>query len=483
MAEVWQAVDDVLGRPVAVKILPPHLADESFRERFRREAIAAARLAHPNVVATFDTGTDEGTTFIVMELVDARTLRQSLNESGPMSPGRVVHIGAQVADALHYAHKAGVVHRDVKPANILVCPDGRVKVADFGIAKAVEDSEPERPRPSDALTGTGSIVGTAQYLSPEQVDGRAVDARTDVYALGVVLYEMLCGRPPFSGETDMAVALKHLTTDPLAPRQVRAGIPRALEDVVLRAMAKAPEARFQSAAELQTALLSVDVGGHEATNVVAAPPPVPGPQEHHTPPRGVPPTFVQSERRWMVPTVAIVAVALTLGIVGVLFARSDTGQRLLDDITREPAAEQKAIPRPTPLAFDPLGSGVEHDDELPFLVDGDPATQWSTESYNTNRFGGLKPGVGVVLQLDGQHKLEELSVTSPGGGWAAEVMVADSPRPTREAWGAPVSTKKEIGDGSTTFDLGGRAGGAVLLWITDLGEGNSTVRIGELRLG
>ena len=163
MAEVWEAVDDILGRPVAVKILHAHLAaDESFQERFRREAIAAARLAHPNVVATFDTGTDSGTTFIVMELVAARTLRHALNESGPMAPGRVVHVGAQVADALHYAHKSGIVHRDVKPANILLCPDGRVKVADFGIAKAVEDTQPGRPSPSDALTSTDSIIGTAQ---------------------------------------------------------------------------------------------------------------------------------------------------------------------------------------------------------------------------------------------------------------------------------------------------------------------------------
>jgi serine/threonine-protein kinase len=486
MAEVWEAVDDILGRPVAVKILHLHLAaDDSFRERFRREAIAAARLAHPSVVATFDTGTDEGITFIVMELVDAPTLRQVLNESGPMASGRVVHIGAQVADALQYAHKSGVVHRDIKPANILICPDGRVKVADFGIAKAVEDSEPDRPSPSEALTGTGSIVGTAQYLSPEQVDGRSVDGRADVYALGVVLYEMLCGRPPFTGDTDMAVALKHITTSPLAPRQVRAGIPKAMEAVVLRAMAKKPEERYQTAAELQTALLSVDLRAGDVTNVVPAPPLPPPSGPHHTPPRGIPPTFVQSERRWIVPTVAIVAVALTLGVVGILFFRSDTGQNLLHDETPQATspATPKAIGVLTPLAFDPPpGSGVEHDDELPFLLDRDPATVWRTETYNNNRFGGLKPGVGVVLRLDGTHKLKELKVTSPSKGWTAEVAVADTPAPTREAWGPAVASKKAGSDGSMTFDLDGRTGGAVLLWITDLGEGSSVVSIGELSL-
>ena len=432
MAEVWEAFDDILGRPVAVKVLLPHLAaDDSFRERFRREAIAAARLAHPNVVATFDTGTDGGVTFIVMELVDAPNLRHLLNQSGPMAPGRAVHIASQVADALTYAHKAGIVHRDVKPPNILVCTDGRVKVADFGIAKAVEDTQAP---PAESLTSTGSIIGTAQYLSPEQVDGAPVDGRTDVYSLGVVLYEMLCGRPPFSGETEMAVALQHVTTNPLPPRQVRAGIPRALEEVVLRAMAKRPEARYQSAGELHTALLSVDLRAQEPTNVVAPPPPPPPrPIADHTPPRGVPPSFGQTERRWMVPTVAIVAVALTLGLVGVLFARSDTGQRLIDDVTTEDrAGGPRAIPTPTPLAFDPPpGSGVEHDDELPFLVDGNPSTVWTTESYSRPDLGGLKPGVGVILQLDGQHRLKELRVTSATTGWTAEVHVADTAKPTR----------------------------------------------------
>ena len=486
MAEVWEAVDEILGRPVAVKILHLHLAaDESFRERFRREAIAAARLTHPNIVATFDTGTDAGVTFIVMELVDGPTLRQVLNETGPMPPGRIVHAGAQVADALHYAHRAGIVHRDVKPANILLCPDGRVKVADFGIAKAVEESEPERPHPSEALTSTGSIIGTAQYLAPEQVDGRAVDGRTDVYALGVVLYEMVCGRPPFTGETDMAVALKHITAEPPAPGTVRGGIPMALEQIVLRAMAKAPEARYRSAEDLRSALLAVDLRAGEVTSVVPTPsPPAPvsaAAGADHTPPRGVPPSFAKPDRRWVVPTVAIVAVALTLGIVGALFLRSDTGKRLIDDtaIPESPAA----IPKPTPLSFDPPpGSGVEHDPELPFLVDGDPATTWSTENYSRRDFGGLKPGVGVVLQLTGAHRLGELKVTSGSAGWNAEVLVAAAPQATRAAWGEPVATKRGIGRGTTTFDLGDRTAGAVLLWITDLGEGNSVVSIGELLL-
>lgn len=492
MAEVWEAVDDILGRPVAVKILHSHLAeDDSFQERFRREAIAAARLAHPGVVATFDTGIDGAITFIVMELVTGQTLRQALNETGPMAPGRVVHIGAQVADALSYAHRAGVVHRDIKPANILLCPDGRLKVADFGIAKAVEESEPNRPDPADALTGTGSIVGTAQYLSPEQVEGRAVDGRTDVYALGVVLYEMLCGRPPFSGETEMAVALQHVTTQPPAPGQIRVGIPRALEDVVMHAMAKAPQARYQSAADLQTALLSVDLATQEATNVVSprpSPPPYAPPPggnlPDHTPPHGVPPSYATRKRRRMVPLVAIVAVALTLGIVGILFARTDAGRRVLNEdkaTPGRPAAGAQAIPRPTVSAFDPPpGDGHEHDGDLGLLVDGDPSTAWSTEQYVDSHLVGLKPGVGVVFRLDGPHKLGQMRVTSASRGWAAQVFVADAPRQTLKEWGAPVTSNNDVGGGETSFDLGGRSGAAVLLWITDLGDVNAAVSIGEV---
>ncbi|MEA3076680.1 MAG: eukaryotic-like serine/threonine-protein kinase, partial [Actinomycetota bacterium] len=194
MAEVWEGVDEVLTRSVAVKLLHPHLAaDEAFRERFRREAIAAARLAHPSVVATFDTGEDGGRAYIVMELVRGRTLRAVLDEAGVLSPQLAAAIGIQVADALQHAHENGIVHRDVKPANILVCDadaEGgrespvRVKVADFGIARAASASGV-----SD-LTQPGALLGTAKYLAPEQVEGEEPTPRSDVYALGVVLYEL-----------------------------------------------------------------------------------------------------------------------------------------------------------------------------------------------------------------------------------------------------------------------------------------------------
>ena len=276
------------------------------------------------MVATFDTGVDDGVAYIVMELVHGRTLHQLLAAQGALTPHRAVGIAVQVAAALEYAHQHGVVHRDVKPANILVDHDDRVKVADFGIAKAAAAPGTQgRPWASQDLTQSGVVVGTAKYLSPEQVNGDPVDGRADIYSLGVVLYEMLCGRTPFAGETDVAVALQHVTTPPLSPRQVRSGIPRSPEAVVLRALAKNPADRYATAADLQSALLSVDLGPDDAVPLVVRDP---------TPPEGSPAlSFRESERSWLYPVALIVVTAVVLGVIGVLFATTDTGHRLLGE--------------------------------------------------------------------------------------------------------------------------------------------------------
>jgi serine/threonine protein kinase len=213
MAQVWEATDAVLGRKVAVKVLHPHLGvDEAFVRRFRQEAIAAARLNNPGIVGVYDTCTDGGHEAIVMELLDATTLRQLIDERGALDPDTTLRIGLRLLDALEAAHRAGLVHRDVKPSNILLCNDGRVKIADFGIAKADDQTE---------LTREGSLIGTASYLAPEQLTGGPVDARADLYSLGLVLYECLTGRVPFDGDTGAAVALARLHTTPTDPRRLR----------------------------------------------------------------------------------------------------------------------------------------------------------------------------------------------------------------------------------------------------------------------
>lgn len=246
MAEVWEGHDDLLDRDVAVKVPLAHLSDQpAFEERFRREAVAAARLSHPNVVAVHDTGEDGGSSFIVMELVRGPSLRRVLDKRGSLGVDQSVAVADQVAAALGFAHRFGVVHRDVKPGNILVERDGLVKVVDFGIAKAVQDAD---------LTGTGLTLGTARYLSPEQVDGRPVDGRSDLYALGAVLYEMLCGKPPFVADSALVVALQHLRQAPEPLSGLRQEIPSWLEAVVLRSLEKRPEDRFASAEDLRRAM-------------------------------------------------------------------------------------------------------------------------------------------------------------------------------------------------------------------------------------
>jgi serine/threonine-protein kinase len=467
MAQVWEATDETLARKVAVKLLHPHLAaDDSFVERFRREAVAAARLSHASIVSIYDTCSDGDVEAIVMELVHGSTLRDYLNEHGPLEPGQAAAILAEVAGALDTAHRGGVVHRDIKPANILLSTDGRVLVADFGIAKAGSD-----------LTATNTTLGTAKYLAPEQVEGGAVDARTDVYALGVVLYEALCGRAPFVADTEAATALARLYQAPMRPRNVRAGIPKPLEDVTMRALARDPDGRFPSADAFRAALLAAgrsspappvvpaDTSGTDPTAAVFPPVPV----RDATPASAPPPAFVRTERGWLVPTLVIILVATALIVaLGLL-----SGKRKGGASSTGTTASGGTVAIASAEAFDPPpGNGQENNTDVGKTVDGDSSTVWQTEGYNSRSFGRLKPGVGIALALDKSAALGTLSVESPSNDWSAQVFVSGNTHPDLHGWGDPVASKDHITAGTTTFDLGGRSGAAVLVWITDLGDGS-----------
>ncbi|MDQ6797412.1 MAG: Stk1 family PASTA domain-containing Ser/Thr kinase [Actinomycetota bacterium] len=307
MAEVYLAHDQLLDRPVAVKLLFPELAhDANFVERFRREARAAAGLNHHNIVSVYDFGEDEGSYFIVMEYVEGATLRDMIRSDGPMELSRIVEIGSEVAAALAVAHANGVVHRDVKPGNVLISPAGSapaagegdtsvsgpsvVKVADFGIARAGD--------PREGLTQTGAVMGTATYLSPEQARGGDIDVRTDVYSLGVVLYEMATGRPPFAGSSPVAIAYQHINEAPQAPSSQNPALPPAFDAIVLQALAKDPADRQSLATEIRAQLLALTASppDPEATRL-AAPAAVAGASSTQilppltSPGDGIPPTM------------------------------------------------------------------------------------------------------------------------------------------------------------------------------------------------
>ena len=489
MAQVWEATDEVLARRVAVKVLHPHLAaDESFIARFRREAVAAARLSHPSIVSIYDTCADDDCQAIVMELVEGATLRELLDERKWLEPGQAVAIIAEVADALETAHQGGVVHRDVKPANILLSPDGRVLVADFGIAKAGGD-----------LTATNTTLGTAKYLAPEQVEGKPVDARSDVYALGVVLYETLCGRPPFAADTEAATALARLHQDPMRPRNVRAGVSKALEHVVLRAMARDPDQRYPSAAAFRAALLSAEhstapvepltiartaAAEGDATAATHAPH-----QADHTP-TSTPPTFVRTERGWLVPTVVIVLVATAIIVAGVLVAGGGGVPHIpgIGGGNDSPTASNAATLTDAQAFDPPPGDGSENDADASKAKDGDPNTFWQTQGYNDPAIK-IKPGVGLYVTLSEATTLKSLKITSPTNGWAVQIYVADAPQPDLPSWGDPVAEETGIAAGTTTFDLGGHKGAAVLIWITNVGggppdnAGRTHAQIAEISVG
>jgi serine/threonine-protein kinase len=450
MGAVWRARDQVLGRPVAVKVLHDRLArDPDLLERFRLEAIAAARLSHPNVVRVFDTGIDDGVCFIVMELFEGATLESILLDQGPLPGSDAVRVVRSVLHGLAHAHRQGVIHRDVKPGNVLIDPSGLVKVTDFGIAKAAFAA-------SD-LTTTGQLLGTARYLAPEQVAGEGVDHRADLYACGVVLYESLTGRPPFEGGSHIATATMRLTQEPPPPGSLRPGIPRRLETATMQALARDPDHRFQSADEMSSALDRTVPGERSAMR----------PEPLTAPPPG---RRASAFRSWMaIPLVLILVAALTVVgfvLLSPLFEGEGEGGQ-----NGEPAQAARSLRIAAATSYDPQGTGGEHDEEVPLAFDGDPATAWTTEGYSSADLGGAKDGVGIAFDLGNPRTVASLLLHTESPGFTFSVFAGDDPGAFD--LGAPLSS-----GGATSFTAEDGMELAfdpvrtryVLIWITELTE-------------
>ncbi|HJZ61855.1 MAG TPA: protein kinase [Miltoncostaeaceae bacterium] len=435
MASVWRAHDVVLERPVAVKRLHARFQDDpELAERFRREAQVVARLSHPNLVRLLDQGDDNGEPFLVFELVEGVDLKARIRAQGALPPDQAASICAQVARALASAHRRGIVHRDIKSHNVLVTPDGRAKLTDFGIARMLGDE--------GALTRTGIVMGSSDYLSPEQAEGRPVDPRGDVYSLGVVLFEALTGTLPFRGENAVAVATKHVHERPPDPRMVDPSVPAQLAAVTGCALEKRPGDRFGTADAFADAL-----EGHGPTRVM------PPDEDTGQMPRR------RRRRRWPILVGVLVAVAAAAGVLwkaGV--AGTDHGS---GGGTAASQAGTTALTIQAVRDYDPFGTGGENGGQAANATDGDPQTTWNTEHYS----GGLnKPGVGLVLTLPGSERLTDVTIDSPTPGAAFEIRAA----PEDNGPGRVLASGTLSGDGQRVAIPERPVGREFVVWLTGL---------------
>jgi serine/threonine protein kinase len=467
MTSVWRGHDRVLGRDVVVKVLHPELAaDPSFRARFHEEAVNAARLTHPNIVALYDTGEQGDIAYVVMELVNGPTLREALGRHGPLPPSRAARLSLEVSAALDYAHQAGVCHGSLKPGNILLAEDGTVKVADFSIARAATEDDPGR---------TGEVLGADGYLAPEVVSGDDADGRADVYGLGACLYEMLTGRPP---------GVDPSSTIP--PRALRAGVPRDLDTIVRQAMAADPGDRFQTV-QAMAAALSRSASGAEsapADELFHVPPAPTGPEV--TPSRG----FLRHEGRLLGWVLALVAVAAVLVAVGLTLAKDDLGNLFGPDRPSKTPGTQATTAGSSPIRgivgapYDPEGDGSEHDGDAPNAVDGNTATIWRTDRYKTAALGGLKTGVGFVLTLDTPKDARQLKLTLTAAGADLTVYATNDdtiPDTLQGGW-RELGTADDAAE-QLTVRLPGGPQRHYLIWFTNLPPAGAGYRIGIAEAG
>lgn len=475
MARVWRGVDTVLGRPVAVKILHLHLRDDdAFTARFRHEAVTAARVSHPNIVAVYDTISDEDIDAIVLELVEGVTLRQHLDDIGALEPHEVTEMGVDLARALVAAHKVGLIHRDIKPANILIGFDGSVKIADFGIARAAADTD---------LTEQGAVMGTASYLSPEQLEGKSLDGRSDLYSLGLVLFEAASGRTPFPGDDATSRAMARLSVEPLRVRDVMEDVPADLDETIDLLLRRDRDQRIPDAATLLGRLERVR--DHERLDD-DDPLPRPdrqrarriedtAPQPHAATPG---PRTVKAARparaRRRVRTGTVLLSGLVGGSLVLLWLLTRPGGEPSQPGSA-PTAPPAALTIVNAVAHDPEGTGTkgENDELAKSVIDGDPSTSWRTEGYNARTYG-TKRGVGIFVELARPATIHRVDVTSPTRDWSVELYVTDEGTPPDPVPDTPQATQQGIdGNASVPVEATGRG---VLIWITDLGAGSPPFR-------
>ena len=459
MSSVFRAYDLVLERTVALKVLHQRLSgDDQYVERFRREARMVAGLSHQNIVTVIDRGEDEGCSFIVFEFVPGENLKQLVDRVGPLPVDQALGLAAQVARGLAFAHEHGYVHRDVKPQNVLLNGDGQAKVTDFGIARALAVQR--------GVTQTGTVLGTSDYIAPEQAQGRPVDEHTDVYSLGIVLFELLTGDVPFTGDNFVAVAMRHINEPPPSVRARRPDVPPRVDAAVQKALAKDPGDRFATMAdfgrELDACLEEVRSGDSGALTLVVLPPAA------QTPAKPAQPARQRGSRRrlwlWLALLLAgLVCAALGYALVRHMHGSGGTGH----------------AGSGTPVALTGIGdypadSGDTHAGTASDATDGDPATYWFTQTYDSPAFGGLLKGLGPVVDAGSSVSLARITVTTPTPGFVAEILAGDSPRGPMTA-----DSAAETAAASTVFTLDGKTARYYVVYITALPPGG-VAKIAEI---
>ncbi|MFL5911886.1 MAG: protein kinase domain-containing protein [Gaiellaceae bacterium] len=471
MSTVYRAFDETLERWVAIKLLHRSMSDDSVQlERFRREARTVARLSHPHIVTVIDAGEDGGTPYIVFEFVEGETLKGRIKRAGPLPVVEAVAYAIEIGRALIAAHAERLVHRDVKPQNVLIDAEGRAKVTDFGISRSLED---------DGLTATGRVLGTTDYVSPEQALGEDVTEQSDLYSLGVCLYEMLTGDVPFRADSQVGVAMRHVK-DPLPDVQERRPeVSAVLARIVERATCKECSNRYTSAAEMVRDLeqaLAIETArtgeaGGEATTVLDALPSdtseyAPRRFRHgrHRPSRRVLSTFL--------------LVFLTAGVVGYLVATNSGGGKKATKAT--PPAQPVTVQLAAAKDYDPIGGNGEHSTDVGKTIDGDRATAWTTERYTGGNLG--KAGVGLYVSGSSPVAGRQLDVYSTTSGWRAQIYGANTVPTGISGWGSPLASG-DVNEAKHRFqlDTAGRSFRYYLIWIVKLPTAGQ-VAIDEVKL-